>query len=77
MGVALGERMYVKRLDKENNRVEIAPRPGVSSEKCIIRDVHWINEQKGKIIRCKSKTALWKSRFMGKCFFYVRWICGN
>ena len=53
LGVALGERMYVKRLDKKNNRVEIAPRPGVSSEKCIIRDVHWINEQKEKIIRCK------------------------
>ena len=43
LGVALGERMYVKRLDKVNNRVEIAPRPGVMSRQCIVRDVHWIH----------------------------------
>jgi tRNA-specific 2-thiouridylase len=42
LGVALGERMYVKRLDRENNVVEVAPRPGVMQAECTIDDVHWI-----------------------------------
>lgn len=43
LGVALGERMYVKRLDKENNVVEIAPRPGVMQAECRLVDLHWIS----------------------------------
>jgi tRNA-specific 2-thiouridylase len=42
LGIALGERMYVKRLDKENNVVEVAPRPGVMKSKCTLSDIHWI-----------------------------------
>ena len=42
LGIALGERMYVKRLDKENNIVEIAPRPGVMKTECTLSEVHWI-----------------------------------
>jgi tRNA-specific 2-thiouridylase len=42
LGIALGERMYVKRLDKENNIVEIAPRPGVMETDCSLSDIHWI-----------------------------------
>ncbi len=42
LGIALGERMYVKRLDKENNVVEVAPRPGVMKSECLLGDIHWI-----------------------------------
>lgn len=42
LGIALGERMYVKRLDKDNNVVEVAPRPGVMNSACTVKDVHWI-----------------------------------
>ena len=34
--------MYVKRLDRVHNRVEIAPRPGVMSRQCSLREVHWV-----------------------------------
>lgn len=43
LGIALGERMYVKRLDKENNVVEVAPRPGVMKSECTLADIHWIS----------------------------------
>jgi len=43
LGVALGERMYVKRLNKKLNQVEIAPRPGVLNARCKVKDIHWIN----------------------------------
>ncbi len=43
LGIALGERMYVKRLDKENNVVEVAPRPGVMTSRCTLADLHWIS----------------------------------
>jgi tRNA-specific 2-thiouridylase len=43
LGIALGERMYVKRLDKENNIVEIAPRPGVMETECTLTDIHWVS----------------------------------
>ncbi len=43
LGIALGERMYVKRLDKENNVVEVAPRLGVMGTSCTVNDMHWIN----------------------------------
>ncbi len=43
LGIALGERMYVKRLDKENNVVEVAPRPGVMKTECMADDLHWIS----------------------------------
>ncbi len=45
LGIALGERMYVKRLDKENNIVEVAPRPGVMETKCTLDDIHWIADE--------------------------------
>ncbi|NLX27198.1 MAG: tRNA 2-thiouridine(34) synthase MnmA [Lentisphaerae bacterium] len=43
LGIALGERVYVKRLDRENNVVEVAPRPGVMSAECSLSDIHWIS----------------------------------
>jgi tRNA-specific 2-thiouridylase len=43
LGIALGERMYVKRLDQENNVVEVAPRPGVMKSECALSDIHWIS----------------------------------
>ena len=54
LGVALGERMYVKRLNKELNQVEIAPRPGVFSDKCNVTDIHWINNiSLNNILKCE------------------------
>ncbi|MFL2859216.1 MAG: tRNA 2-thiouridine(34) synthase MnmA [Pontiellaceae bacterium] len=53
LGVALGERMYVKRLDKKKNNVEIAPRPGVMNNFCKVKDIHWINDKsKNNKLRC-------------------------
>lgn len=43
LGIALGERMYVKRLDKETNTVEVAPRPGVMKSECQLADIHWVS----------------------------------
>jgi tRNA-uridine 2-sulfurtransferase len=43
LGVALGERMYVKRLLKEENAVIIAPRPGILRAACALEEVHWIS----------------------------------
>ena len=46
--------MYVKRLDKENNVVEVAPRPGVMKTECTLSDVHWIsNEAPGTELHCE------------------------
>ncbi len=42
LGIALGERMYVTRLDKENNVVKVAPRPGTMKSECALADIHWI-----------------------------------
>ncbi|MDF7822441.1 tRNA 2-thiouridine(34) synthase MnmA [Pontiellaceae bacterium B12227] len=43
LGIALGERMYVKQLDTENNVVIVAPRPGVMKSECTLDDIHWIS----------------------------------
>lgn len=53
LGIALGERMYVKRLDKSLNRVEIAPRPGVMNSCCSVKDIHWINTSIDNDIVCE------------------------
>ena len=43
LGIALGERMYVKQLDTENNVVIVAPRPGVMNTECRLDDIHWVS----------------------------------
>jgi len=54
LGIALGERMYVKRLDTENNIVEVAPRPGVMKTECTLTDLHWIlGAAPGTEFRCE------------------------
>jgi tRNA-specific 2-thiouridylase len=54
LGIALGERMYVKRLDQENNVVEIAPRPGIMESECTLTDIHWISgEAPGSGFHCE------------------------
>ena len=35
--------MYVKRLDKANNVVEVAPRPDIMKPECTLANVHWIS----------------------------------
>ena len=54
LGIALGERMYVKRLDKAGNVVEVAPRPGVMQSECTLNDIHWIaGEPPADAITCE------------------------
>jgi tRNA-specific 2-thiouridylase len=54
LGIATGERMYVSRLDKENNIVEVAPRPGTMKSECTLTDIHWINnEAPGDEVHCE------------------------
>ena len=54
LGIALGERMYVTRLDKEDNVVEVAPRPGAMKSECTLADVHWIlNEAPADELHCE------------------------
>jgi len=54
LGIALGERMYVKRIDAEENLVVVAPRPGVMKSACELADVHWIEGgAPGGEIRCE------------------------
>jgi tRNA-specific 2-thiouridylase len=54
LGIAMGERMYVKRLDKQNNVVVVAPRPGVMQSECVVSDIHWISgERPDEDIRCE------------------------
>ncbi len=56
LGVALGERMYVKRLNKNLNQIEIAPRPGIMNSICQLRDLHWINNiSNNKKLVCQVK----------------------
>lgn len=45
LGIALGERMYVKLLDKENNVVVVAPRSGVMKRECLLADLCWVSGQ--------------------------------
>ncbi len=54
LGIALGERMYVSRLDRENNVVEVAPRPGVMRTECELDEVHWISgSPPADALRCR------------------------
>ena len=43
LGVAVGERMYVKQLDQKNHCVHISPRDDVLSSECLLENVHWIS----------------------------------
>lgn len=70
LGIALGERMYVKRLDKKHNVVEIAPRPGIMKSECTLADVHLISEEEptGELLcevrpRYRSNGAMANVRF--------------
>ncbi|NKB23748.1 MAG: tRNA 2-thiouridine(34) synthase MnmA [Kiritimatiellae bacterium] len=42
LNVATGSKMYVKRLENENNRVIIGPRKEVMDRECKIENIHWI-----------------------------------
>jgi len=54
LGIALGERMYVKRLDRENNIVEVAPRSGAMATECSLAGIHWISgEAPSGELRCE------------------------
>ena len=54
LGIALGERMYVKELNQENNVVVVAPRPEVMKVECIVQDLHWIeNKTPPETLHCE------------------------
>lgn len=44
MGIALGERVYVSEINKEQNTITLSPREKVMSRECIARDARWVSE---------------------------------
>jgi tRNA-specific 2-thiouridylase len=42
-GVATGERVYVKNIDRGNNRITLAPREKMMQSECLVADAHWIS----------------------------------
>jgi tRNA-specific 2-thiouridylase len=70
LGIALGERMYVKRLDTENNVLEVAPRPGVMKSECTLSDLHWISgEAPGEELKCEVRPRYRSNGAMAKVVF--------
>ncbi len=41
-GVAVGERVYVSRIDADKNEITLSPREGVMQSECLVNGVHWI-----------------------------------
>jgi tRNA-specific 2-thiouridylase len=41
-GVAVGERIYVSRIDADKNEITLSPREGVMQSECLVQDAHWI-----------------------------------
>jgi tRNA-specific 2-thiouridylase len=41
-GVAVGERVYVSRIDADKNEIVLSPREGVMQSECFVQDAHWI-----------------------------------
>ena len=41
-GVAVGERVYVSRIDADKNEITLSPREGVMQSECFVKDAHWI-----------------------------------
>ncbi|MFA7368146.1 MAG: tRNA 2-thiouridine(34) synthase MnmA [Kiritimatiellales bacterium] len=42
-GVAVGERVYVSRIDADKNEITLSPRDGVMQSECLVQDAHWIS----------------------------------
>jgi tRNA-specific 2-thiouridylase len=42
-GVAVGERIYVSRIDADKNEITLSPREGVMQSECLVQDAHWIS----------------------------------
>lgn len=42
-GVATGERVYVKNIDPDNNRITLAPREKMMQTECFVTGAHWIS----------------------------------
>ncbi len=42
-GVAVGERVYVSRIDAAKNEITLSPREGVMQSECLVQDAHWIS----------------------------------
>jgi len=42
-GVAVGERVYVSRIDADKNEITLSPRDGVMQSECVVKDAHWIS----------------------------------
>ncbi len=48
-GVAVGERVYVSRIDADKNEIILSPREGVMQSECLVQDAHWIS---GEFLQC-------------------------
>ncbi|MEI7851641.1 MAG: tRNA 2-thiouridine(34) synthase MnmA [Kiritimatiellales bacterium] len=42
-GVAVGERVYVSRIDVDKNEIILSPREGVMQSECLVQGAHWIS----------------------------------
>lgn len=42
-GVATGERVYVKQIDADTNRITLAPREKMMQSECLVTDARWIS----------------------------------
>lgn len=72
LGVAMGDPYYVKKLDKENNQVIIAPRSGLNSKQFMVRNFSFMkyknienNQTFLTRIRYRDKGTLAKIKFNG------------
>jgi tRNA-specific 2-thiouridylase len=42
-GAAVGERVYVSRIDADKNTIILSPREGVMQSECVVQGAHWIS----------------------------------
>jgi tRNA-specific 2-thiouridylase len=54
-GVAVGERVYVSRIDADKNEIVLSPREGVMQSECFVQDAHWIT---GLFPECRASVPL-------------------
>jgi tRNA-specific 2-thiouridylase len=54
-GVAVGERVYVSRIDADKNEITLSPREGVMQSECFVQDAHWIS---GSFPECRASVPL-------------------
>lgn len=68
-GVAVGERVYVSRINAEKNEITLSPREGIMQSNCLVNDAHWIS---GEFPGCKASVPLASNDRPGRSLFTVQ-----